>query len=116
MKRFILAAALALVGAFGFTNTAHAQYVYGYNTYNPYTGSVISRSGVLTPFGTQATYGYYNPYTGWSGQRSFYQNPWGTSVYRSYGGNQFGNGYNSGYYYPGFGMSPYAGSFYRFRW
>lgn len=117
MKRFVLAAVLAVAGAFGTSETARAQYIYGYNTINPYTGSLITQRGVITPFGSQATYGYYNPYTGSAGQRYMYQNPWGTTVYRSAGGNPFlGTGYNSGYYYPGYGYSPYAGSFYRWRW
>jgi len=117
MKRFVLAAALAVVGALATTDTAKAQYVYNYYTVNPYTGSLVNQQGVYTPFGAQAAYGYYNPYTGTGGQRYMYQNPWGTTVYRSYGGNPYlGTGYTSGYYYPGFGASPYAGSFYRWRW
>jgi len=117
MKRFVLVAALAVVGALGFADRADAQYVYGFNTYNPYTGSIVTNRGVATPFGVQQSYGYYNPYTGAAGQRSLYQNPWGTTVYRSYGGNpMFGTGYNTGYYNPGFGINPYAGSYYRFRW
>jgi len=117
MKRFVLAAVLALAGAVGFTDKASAQYVYGYNTVNPYTGSYITNRGLVTPFGTQATYGYYNPWSGAAGQRYMYQNPWGTSVYRSYGGNPYlGTGYSSGYYNPGFGVSPYYGSYYRYRW
>jgi len=117
MKRFVLAAALAIAAAVVSADQAHAQYVYGYNTVNPYNGTVITQRGVYTPFGAQATYGYYNPYTGASGQRYMYQNPWGTTVYRSAGGNPyFGTGYNNGYYYPGFGASPYAGNYYHWRW
>jgi len=117
MKRFILAAVLAAAGAVATSDTAHAQYIYNYNTLNPYTGSIVNQRGVMTPFGVQAAYGYYNPYTGSAGQRYLYENPWGTTVYRSYGGNPyFGHGYNSGYYNPGFGISPYGGSYYRWRW
>jgi hypothetical protein len=117
MKRFMIVAALAVAGAVGFADKADAQYVYGYNTVNPYTGTVVSNRGIITPFGTQAATGYYNPLTGSAGQRYFYQNPYGTQIYRAYGGNPYlGQGYNSGYYYPGFGANPYAASFYRYRW
>jgi len=117
MKRFILAAALAVGAGLGFADKADAQYVYGYNTYNPYTGNVVTNRGVITPFGSQAAYGYYNPYTGSGGQRYMYQNPYGTTIYRSQGGNPYyGTGYSSGYYPPGFGLSPYAGNYYRYRW
>jgi hypothetical protein len=117
MKRFVIATALALAGALGWADKADAQYVYGYNTINPYTGTLMTGQTYYTPFGAQAAYGYYNPYTGASGQRFMYQNTWGTNVYRSYGYNPYyGGGYTSGYYYPGFGASPYAGGWYRYRW
>lgn len=117
MNRFVLAATLAAVGAIGSAGQAHAQYVYGYNTVNPYNGSLISNRGVYTPFGSQASSSYYNPYTGAAGQRYQYQNPYGTNVYRSSGYNPYyGRGYSNGSYYPGFGVSPYAGNFYRFRY
>ena len=114
MKRFLIAGVLALAG---FAGTADAQYVYGYNTVNPYTGSVVSGTTYYTPFAAQTTYGYYNPYTGASGQRMMYQNAWGTAVNRGYGYNPYyGGGYSNGYYNPGFGLSPYAGGYYRYRW
>jgi len=117
MKRFSLAATFAAVVGLASADTASAQYTYGYNNYNPYTGGVNTYSGVATPFAAQQNYGYYNPYTGSSGQRTLYQNAFGTSVYRSYGGNPYyGRGYNNGYYNPGFGASPYAGNYYRYRW
>jgi hypothetical protein len=117
MRKFIFAAVVAAACGLGFTSKAEAQYMYGYNTINPYTGSVITNRGVYTPLGSQMMYGYYNPYTGAAGQRYMYTNPWGTSVYRSNGYNPtFGTGYSSGYYYPGFGVSPYAGNYYRYRW
>jgi len=117
MKRFLIAAVLTVAGAAFTADKASAQYVYGYNTINPWTGSVVTQRGVITPFGSQAATGYYNPWTGMAGERYMYQNPWGTTVYRSAGGNPYlGTGYNSGYTYPGFGASPYAGSYYRWRW
>jgi hypothetical protein len=117
MRQFVIATALAVTGALGWADKADAQYVYGYNTVNPYTGSYVTGQMYSTPFGAQAAYGYYNPYTGASGERFMYQNPWGTNVYRSYGYNPtFGTGYSSGYYYPGFGASRYSGGWYRNRW
>lgn len=117
MKRFVIATALALATALGFADKADAQYFYGYNTVNPYTGSLVTGRMYATPFGSQATYGYYNPYTGMGGQRYMYANPWGTNLYRSYGYNPYlGTGYTSGYYNPGFGISPMYGNWYRYRW
>jgi len=141
MKRFAIAAMLAAAVAFGSAASANAQYVYGYNAinpyngnvvssgtvatpfgsqtnyqaYNPYTGGVVTSGAISTPFGTQAARAYYNPYTGATGQKFLYTNPYGTNLYSSYGVNPlYGTGYNSGYYTPGFGVSPYAG--YRFRY
>lgn len=117
MKRFFLAAALALLVAFASTDTASAQYVYRYNTVNPYNGSFMSNRGVITPFSSQAASRYYNPWTGMGGQQYMYHNPWGTTVYRSSGVNPyFGHGYTTGYSFPGFGISPYYGTYYRWGW
>jgi hypothetical protein len=117
MKRFAIAAGLALVLALGTAETADAQYIYGYNTVNPYTGTVYGRQMVITPFAAQSYNTYYNPWTGMTGQRVMYQNVWGTTLNRGYGYNPYwGTGYTSGYYYPGFGASPYTAGWYRFRW
>jgi hypothetical protein len=141
MKRFAISAVLATAAAIGSAATADAQYVYGYNAvnpytggvvssgtvatpfgsqtsyqaYNPYTGGIVTRGAISTPFGTQAASSYYNAYTGATGQRYLYTNPYGTNLYNSYGVNPYlGTGHASGYYTPGFGVSPYAG--YRFRY
>ncbi|MBX9578706.1 MAG: hypothetical protein K2X87_00210 [Gemmataceae bacterium] len=116
MKRFVLAAALA-VGSLGFAGTADAQFYYNYNTVNPYNGSIINNRGFTTPFAAQAYRSYYNPWTGATGGAGSYQNVWGTNLYRSQGYNPyFGRGYSAGSYYPGFGVSPLYGNYYRYRW
>src|SRR5258708_7912159 len=69
MKRFVIASALAVVGALGFSNTADAQYVYGYQAAVPGTGIVVRNQTFATPFGIQNTQGFYSPYTGlWARQ------------------------------------------------
>ena len=70
----------------------------------------------LTPFGSQAAYQYVNPWSGTTIQRYGYQNPFGTTVYRSSGYTPYYGGFSRGSYYPGFGASPLAGSYYRYRW
>ncbi len=117
MKRFAIASALALALAAGNAGKADAQYVYGYSTINPYTGSIVNTQAYYTPFAAQAVTGYYNPWTGMSGQRMMYQNAWGTALNRGYGYNPYlGTGYLNGSYYPGFGVSPLYGGYYRYRW
>ncbi|HEX4608953.1 MAG TPA: hypothetical protein VH092_12170 [Urbifossiella sp.] len=116
MSRFFLAAALAVGGTAAFSKTAEAQYVYRYNTVNPWTGGVAQQGGYMTPFGAQSGATYVNPYTGYSVQRYAYQNPYGTTVYRTSGYSPSYGAFSSGYYYPGFGASPFAGSFYNYRW
>lgn len=117
MKRFALAAAVA-VGTLGFAGTADAQFgTYNYYGQNPYTGTIYNQQRFVTPFSAQGTYSYYNPFTGATGQRAAYQNVWGTNLYRAGGFNPyFGRGYQSGFYNPGFGVSPLLGSYYRFRY
>ncbi len=45
MTRFLLTAALALGGTAAVTQSADAQYVYRYNTVNPWTGGVVQQGG-----------------------------------------------------------------------
>ena len=90
MTRFLLAAALAAGGTLALSEPAQAQYVYRYQTVNPWTGA--------------------------QAQRYSYQNAWGTNVYRNSGFNPYYGGFNRGYAYPGFGASPLAGSWYNYRW
>jgi hypothetical protein len=116
MTRFLLAAVLAAAGTAGLAQKADAQYVYRYNTVNPWTGGVVQQGGYVTPFGAQSGVQYVNPWTGAQVQQYSYQNPYGTQVYRSSGYSPVYGGFSRGYYQPGFGASPYAGSFYNYRW
>jgi hypothetical protein len=116
MTRYLLAAVLAAGGTLAFAQPADAQYVYRYNTVNPWTGTQVQQGVVVTPFSTQQGVQYFNPWTGAQGQRYLYQNAWGTNVYRNSGFNPYYGGYNRGYSYPGFGASPLAGSWYNYRW
>ena len=117
MKRFILAAAFALVGAVGFANTAHAQYVYGYRTYVPGAGVVVQSQTYATPFGVQSSQGYYSPYNGFSSFRSNYSDAWGNQSVRVSGYNPYTNyGYRSGYSVSPYGYSTYNRSGFGYRW
>lgn len=116
MTRYVLTAALALGGTAAFAPTADAQYVYQYGGVNPWTGGVVTQRTYVTPFASQAAYQYANPYTGVQVARYGYQNAWGTNVYRSTGFSPYYGGFNRGYYNPGFGASPFAGNYYRYRW
>jgi hypothetical protein len=116
MTRFLFAAALAAGGTLALSGPAQAQYVYRYSTVNPWTGGVVTQGGVVTPFSAQQGVQYVNPWTGTQVQRYSYQNAWGTNVYRNAGFSPYYGGYNRGYTYPGFGASPFAGSWYNYRW
>jgi hypothetical protein len=110
MKRFVLAAALALVGALGFSNTADAQYVYGYRTFVP-GGGVVQNTTFATPFGVRSTAGIYTPFG--STYRSNYADVWGNSAFRTGGYSPYTNfGYRTGYNYTPYGF--YGPSYNRF--
>ena len=108
MNRFILTAALAVVGAVGFSSTASAQYNYGYRTFVPGTGIVVQNQTYVSPFGVQRTQGYYSPYTGLSSYQTGYANAWGNQGIRVGGYNPYTNfGYRAGYSVSPFGYSTY---------
>lgn len=116
MTRFLLAAVLAAAGTAALAPKAEAQYFYRYNTVNPYTGGLSQQNAYVTPFGSQYGTTYYNPYTGYAAQRYAYQNPWGTTLYQNNQYSPFYGNASRGYYYPGFGASPFAGNWYNYRW
>lgn len=88
MKRFAIAAGLAVVLAFGSAGKADAQVMYGYGT-NPYTGTMRSNYAVVTPFSAQSSSTYFNPYMGYGGQRYTYQNSLGAGYTTGYGLNPY---------------------------
>jgi len=116
MKRFILAAALTVIGVAAFETRADAQVVgYNYRTYVPYTGSVVGGRMNYTPFGAYNTASFYNPVYGYGGQSMGYTDAFGNvygamSKYNPY----TGLGYTSGYYNPG--LYPYGGYRYGYYW
>ena len=117
MKRFTLVAALALVGALSFSNTADAQYVYGYRTYVPGAG-VVQNSAYATPFGYRTTQSFYSPYNGFSARQTQYADAWGNRGTWNSGYNPIDNfNYRSGYNYsPVFGPSFYRYGNFGYRW
>jgi len=84
MKRFLLAAVLAVSAALATTDKADAQYAYRYNTVVPGYGATYNR-GFVTPYSTGYRTGYYSPYAGY-GQQSYYGNAFGgqTALYQNY--------------------------------
>jgi len=62
MKKFIAAAAFALVLGLGTSNTAHAQLVYGFTV--PTDGGIESTATRWTTFGPQTTTNFFSPITG----------------------------------------------------
>ncbi len=97
MKRFAIAASLALVLGLTTATSAHAQFNYGYRV-NPYSGTVRSNYSLVTPFSTQSRSSYYNPYLGYGGQRVQYQNSFGAGYTRGFGVNPYSGPYSYNYY------------------
>jgi len=92
MRRFLIAAALAVGGALGVADTASAQVYYGgYNTFVPGTGTVVGGNTYATPFGAYNTGGYYSPWTGVTGQQGFYSDVYGNQAARAYSYNPWTN-------------------------
>jgi hypothetical protein len=117
MKRFIIAAAFALVGALGFSNSANAQYVYGgYSTFVP--GGVVQNRTYATPYGYRTTQNFYSPYSGFSNRQTQYADAWGNRGVWNSGYNPVGNfGYRTGYNYsPFYGPSVYRYGTFGYRW
>lgn len=99
MNRFVIASALAIVGALGFASNADAQYVYGYQTFVPGAGVVVRNQGVASPFGVQTSQSYYSPFTGAGAQQSYYADGWGNQAASASGYNPFTNyGYQQSSY------------------
>lgn len=118
MKRFTIAATLAVVLGLGLAGTADAQYIHRYTTITP-NGGVASTTQLynlgayqsfntyVSPFGTVKQSGYYGDVFG---NRSGYAN--GFNAWNGYN-------YNRGFYQPSPILYPYGGGynygFYR-RW
>ena len=108
MKRFVIAAALAVSLSFAFAETANAQIVYGYSV--PRGGGVMSGGTYLSP-GLQQSYNtFYSPWTGAMTSQVYGRNFLGQAYGRTYAYDPWtGLNYNSGYYAPNYWVNPYGG-------
>ena len=103
MKRFAIAAALAVALGVGLAGTANAQYVQRYTTITP-NGGVASGGYLYTPGAVQSYNSFLSPF-GTVTQRSSYGDVFGNNYGTVNRYNVFnGYGYNSSYYLP----SPYV--------
>jgi len=68
VKKFIVAAAVAMLIGLGTSSKAHAQLVYGYSI--PTMGGLETSGLTLTPYGPQSYKDFYSPLTGYMSQTS----------------------------------------------
>ncbi len=107
MKRFVVAAALAVALGLGSAGTADAQIVYGYTV--PAPGGIVRGGTVIGPGAAKNFQSYYSPFTGTVQRQVQYADVFGRSYGSSYGYNPWtGGAYNTGYFNPGFnpGLNP----------
>ncbi len=118
MKRFAIAAALAIVFGLSAAGTADAQYIIQYNRLTPYGGVATTRQ--LYNLGTFQSYNTYVSPWGMMSQRYNYGDLYGNRFGVSNGFNAWnGFGYNRGFYRPNPFMNPYGGFSYNLygpRW
>src|SRR5437870_1627340 len=108
MKRFVLAAALAVAFGLWSADKASAQIVYSYNV--PNAGGVVSGGTILTPGGYKTIDNYYSPFTGVMQRQVYGTDVFGQSYGRSYGYNPWtGWGYKTGFYQPNPYLNPFGG-------
>src|SRR6266498_1142517 len=99
MKRFAIAAALAVVLGLSLAGTADAQYVQRYTTITPNGG--VATGGYLYNLGAYQSYNTYVSPFGTVRQRAYYGDVFGNTYGASTGYNAYsGYGYNRGYYLP----------------
>jgi len=100
MTRYLLASALAMIGALGFAQKADAQFSYGYQTYVPGAGVMLRSQTLATPFGIQTMNRTYSPFTGFGARQYYYGDVWGNRAAMVGGYNSYMHlGYRSGYTY-----------------
>jgi opacity protein-like surface antigen len=105
MKRFIIAAAIAVALGLGSAATASAQYVIPYGGYTP-NGGIVTGSSIYDLGGYQSYNTYYSPY-GTVRQQAFLTNGY-SSFGVAQGYNPYtGFGYNRSYYSPAPGLYAY---------
>ncbi len=118
MKRFAVAAALAVAIGFGTASNADAQYIIRYARPTPNGGVVTSNQ--LYNLGTYQSYNTYISPWGGVKQSQYYSDVFGNSYGRVQGFNVYnGSSFNRGFYQPSPFIAPYGGgynyNFYR-RW
>jgi|SwirhisoilCB2_FD_contig_41_5681980_length_385_multi_5_in_0_out_0_1 hypothetical protein len=115
MKRFVIAASLAVVLGLSFASNADAQYIYRYNTITPRGG--VASTTQLYNLGAYQSYNTYVSPFGTVKQRNYYGDVFGNSYGASTGYNAYsGYGYNRGYYLPSPFVTPstYPGYYYNY--
>jgi hypothetical protein len=117
MKRFAIAAALALAIGLSAASTADAQYVIQYNRVTPNGGIATTRQ--LYNLGTMQQYNSYVSPWGTVRQQAYYTDVFGNSFGRAQGFSPYFGAYDRGFYQPNpfaFPYNPgYNYNFYR-RW
>src|ERR1700733_13192042 len=113
MRHFITSLMLSACVILGTSGVASAQYLYGYTSFRPYSGTIVTGQTSISPLGAAYTTSSYNPFTGYS---SFSTGLWGNYAGYPYGyyNNPYQRGtygYNTGYGYGAgdfnFGPVPY---------
>ena len=109
MKRFVVAAALAMALSLGFAKTADAQIVYGYTVPNA-AAVVMSGGTVLVPGGYKTFNRYYSPFTGVMTNQVYGQNFLGQAYGRTYGYRPTDRDeLPERFYQPNYWVNPYGG-------
>jgi len=108
MKRFVLAAAVALSLGFASAGDAKAQIVYGYTAPSG-TGYVTNRAMVMPGAYTMSS-NFYSPWTGMMYRQAYTANILGQAYMRNNAFNPWtGMGFRTGFYQPNFYAFPYGG-------
>jgi len=118
MKRFLVAAAVALGLGFASTGDAKAQIVYGYSV--PQGNGIVTNRAMITPGSYQTSSSFYSPWTGTMLRQSYGTNVFGQAYMRNSAYNAFsGMGYRTGFYQPNYYAFPNGGYNYNYfgrRW
>jgi hypothetical protein len=103
MKRYVIAAAVAVALGLGSATTARAQYVIPYGGVTP-NGGVVSGNSIYNLGGGVSTYNTYISPFGTVKQSVYNTNAFGTTYGTTQAYNPYtGYGYTRGYYNPGYG-------------
>jgi hypothetical protein len=110
MKRFVIAAAVAVALGLGTASTASAQYIIQYQRLTP-SGGVVTTDSIYN-LGAYQTYSTYVSPFGTVKQTAYGTNAFGTTFGVSRGYSPWsGFGYNRGFYSPTPFPSPYTSGY-----